>query len=288
MILVTGANGQLGFDVIKALEKRSIDCIGIDKNDLDITDKVAVDNYILKLKPKCIIHCAAYTAVDKAENEIELCYKVNVNGTENIAGACKNIDSKMIYISTDYVFNGQGNEPFEINDNINPISIYGRSKYEGELKVKEYLEKYFIVRTSWVFGINGNNFIKTIIRLGKEKESIDVVCDQVGSPTYTADLAKLLCDMAESEKYGVYHGTNEGFCSWAEFAEEIMKKANLNCKINYIPTSAYKAKTIRPLNSKLSKQSIYNSGFKTLPHWKDSLEKFLNEYRNLREKTKFR
>lgn len=288
MILVTGANGQLGFDVIKALEKRSIDCIGIDKNDLDITDKVAVDNYILKLKPKCIIHCAAYTAVDKAENEIELCYKVNVNGTENIAGACKNIDSKMIYISTDYVFNGQGNEPFEINDNINPISIYGRSKYEGELKVKEYLEKYFIVRTSWVFGINGNNFIKTIIRLGKEKESIDVVCDQVGSPTYTADLAKLLCDMAESEKYGVYHGTNEGFCSWAEFAEEIMKKANLNCKINYIPTSAYKAKTIRPLNSKLSKQSIYNNGFKILPHWKDSLEKFLNEYRNLREKTKFR
>ena len=282
MLLVTGANGQLGFEVIKELEKRNVDCTGIDKNDLDITDKESVDNYILKLKPKCIIHCAAYTAVDKAEDEVEYCYKVNVNGTKNIAGACKNIDAKMIYISTDYIFDGQGNKPFEINNSINPISVYGRTKYEGELKVKEYLEKYFIVRTSWLFGINGNNFIKTMIRLGKERESIDVVCDQIGSPTYSVELAKILCDMAESEKYGVYHGTNEGFCSWAEFAEEIMKKAHLNCKINYITTSEYKAKAIRPLNSKLSKQSLYNNGFKTLPNWKDSLEEFLNEYRNLR------
>ncbi|WP_297417363.1 dTDP-4-dehydrorhamnose reductase [Clostridium sp.] len=277
MILVTGVNGQLGFDVVKELKRRNIECLGIDKAELDITDKKATYEYIAKLKPECIIHCAAYTAVDKAEDEEEMCYKVNVLGTENIAEVCKKIDAKMIYISTDYVFDGKGNIPFEIDGNIKPASVYGKTKYEGELKVKEILNKYFIVRISWVFGLNGNNFIKTMLRLGEEKESLNVVCDQIGSPTYTADLAPLLCDMAVSEKYGVYHATNEEFCSWAEFASEIMKKANLNCKINAIPTSEYPTKAVRPFNSKLSKKSLIDNGFKLLPSWQDALNRYLIE-----------
>ena len=183
----------------------------------------------------------------------------------------------MIYISTDYVFDGQGDAPFEIDGNIKPLSVYGKTKYEGELKVKEILDKYFIVRISWVFGANGNNFIKTMLKLGKEKESLNVVCDQIGSPTYTFDLAPLLCDMATSEKYGVYHATNEGFCSWAEFATEIMKKANLNCAINPIPTSEYPTKAVRPFNSRLSKNSLVDGGFELLPSWEDALDRFLTE-----------
>ncbi len=277
MILVNGVNGQLGFDVIKELNKRNIQCLGIGKEELDITDKKAVNDYILKLKPDCVIHCAAYTAVDRAEDESEICYKVNVCGTENIAKACKKVNAKMIYISTDYVFDGKGNTPFEVDGNINPLSVYGRTKYEGEVKVKENLERYFIVRISWVFGINGNNFVKTMIRLGKEKESLNVVCDQIGSPTYTADLAPLLCDMVVSEKYGIYHATNERFCSWAEFAEEIMKKVGLSCVINHIPTSEYKTKAVRPLNSRLSKKSIVENEFKLLPSWQDALDRYLIE-----------
>lgn len=277
MILVTGVNGQLGFDVVKELKRRNIECLGIDIKDLDITDSNATVEYISNLKPECVIHCAAYTAVDRAEDEVETCTKVNVYGTENIAKACKNVDAKIIYISTDYVFDGQGDEPFEVDGHIEPHSVYGKTKYEGELKVQEILDKYFIVRISWVFGVNGNNFIKTMIKLGKEKEKLNVVCDQIGSPTYTFDLAPLLCDMAVSEKYGVYHATNEGFCSWAEFASEIMKKANLDCKINAIPTSEYPAKAVRPFNSRMSKQSLINNGFTTMPEWKDALHRFLKE-----------
>jgi dTDP-4-dehydrorhamnose reductase len=279
MILVTGVNGQLGFDVVKELNRRNIECIGIDKAELDITDGDAVNEYILKLKPECVVHCAAYTAVDKAEDEVEVCYKVNVHGTENIAKACKLVDAKMIYISTDYVFDGKGDVPFEVDGNIEPLSTYGKTKFEGEVKVKEILDKYFIVRISWVFGINGNNFIKTMIRLGKEKESLNVVGDQIGSPTYTFDLAPLLCDMAESEKYGVYHATNEGFCSWAEFATEIMKKENLDCKINSIPTSEYPTKAVRPFNSRLSKKSLMDNEFNPLPSWEDALDRYLVELR---------
>lgn len=284
MILVTGINGQLGFDVVKELNKRNIQCLGIDKEELDITDKQAVFNYIEKLRPNCVIHCAAYTAVDRAEDEKEICYKVNVEGTEYIARACKNVNTKMIYISTDYVFNGQGDIPFEVDGNINPLSVYGNTKYKGELKVKENLDKYFIVRISWVFGINGNNFVKTMLRLGKEKWSLNVVCDQIGSPTYTADLAPLLCDMAISEKYGVYHATNEGFCSWSEFATTIMKKSGLNCKINPIPTSEYKTKAVRPLNSRLSKKSLIDNGFCLLPKWEDALDRYLAEIRIVGDK----
>ncbi len=279
MILVTGVNGQLGFDVVKELNKRNIECLGIDKAELDITNSNKTYEYISNLKPECVIHCAAYTAVDKAEDEEKICSKVNVYGTENIVKACKNINAKMIYISTDYVFDGQGDTPFEIDGNIKPLSVYGKTKYEGEVKVKEVLDKYFIVRISWVFGVNGNNFIETIIKLGKEKESLNVVCDQIGSPTYTFDLAPLLCDMAVSEKYGVYHATNEGFCSWAEFSTEIMKKANLNCKIEPIPTSEYPTKAIRPFNSRLSKKSLVDGGFELLPSWQDALDRYLIEVR---------
>ncbi|EHJ02138.1 dTDP-4-dehydrorhamnose reductase [Clostridium sp. DL-VIII] len=274
MILVTGAKGQLGFDVITEFNKRNINALGIGREDLDITNDKAVNEYITKLKPKCIVHCAAYTAVDKAEDEKELCYNVNVIGTANIAKACKKVNAKMIYISTDYVFDGHGDKPFEINDVPNPLSVYGKAKYEGELVVQKYLNKYFIVRVSWVFGIHGNNFVKTMLRLGKERKSIDVVADQIGSPTYTVDLAKLLCDMTESEKYGVYHATNEGFCSWAEFAKEIMKIANLDCKINYISTKEYLTKAVRPLNSRLSKKSLANNRFKLLADWEDALARF--------------
>lgn len=281
MILVTGVNGQLGYDVIKELKKRNINCLGIGREELDITDSEKVNEYITALRPECVIHCAAYTAVDRAEDEKNLCYKVNVNGTENIAKACKDVNAKMIYISTDYVFEGKGDKPFEVEANKNPLSIYGKSKYEGELKVQKILSKYFIVRISWVFGSNGNNFVDTMLRLGHEKESINVVCDQIGSPTYTADLAILLCDMAISEKYGIYHATNEGFCSWAEFADEIMKKANLKCKINYIPTSGYKTKAVRPLNSRMSKKSLIENDLELLPNWKDALDRYLTYiYRN--------
>jgi len=275
MILVTGVNGQLGFDVVKELNRRNIEFLGTSKLELDITNCNAVEDYITKLKPYCVIHCAAYTAVDKAEYERESCYNVNVLGTENIAKACKKINAKMIYISTDYVFDGKGDLPFEIDGHIEPLSFYGKSKYEGELKVKEILHKYFIVRISWVFGMNGNNFVKTMLRLGKEKERLNVVCDQMGSPTYTFDVAVLLCDMAQSKKYGVYHATNQGFCSWAEFAKEIMKKAELNCVINPISTSEYETKATRPLNSRLSKKKILENNFRMLPSWQDALERFL-------------
>ncbi|NFN18982.1 dTDP-4-dehydrorhamnose reductase [Clostridium botulinum] len=275
MILVTGANGQLGYDVIKELKKRNIECIGTTRKELDITNYNEVSKYIEELKPECVIHCAAYTAVDKAEDEEEICTKVNVYGTENIAKVCRIINAKMIYISSDYVFDGAGDKPHEIDENPNPLSVYGSSKYNGELKVKSYLKKYFIVRTSWVFGLNGSNFVKTMLKLGKEKESLNVVCDQIGSPTYTEDLAKLLCDMAVSEKYGIYHATNQGFCSWAEFAEEIMRIANLNCKINYISTNEYKTKAIRPLNSRLSKKSLLDSEFNKLSIWKNALKVYI-------------
>lgn len=280
MILVTGSNGQLGYDVIRELKNRKIDCIGSIRSDFDLTDYEDTKNYILKIKPECIIHCAAYTNVNKAEDEKELCYKVNVDGTENIAKVCSKLNAKMIYISTDYVFDGTKDGEYEVDDTPNPLSVYGKSKYEGELKVKENLEKYFIVRTSWVFGSHGNNFVKTMLKLGKEKERIDVVCDQIGSPTYTVDLAKLLCDMALSDKYGTYHATNEGFCSWAEFAEEIMKQAGLNCKINKIKSDEYKSKAVRPLNSKLSKKIVLKNGFKSLPKWTIALKRLLIEMKD--------
>ena len=276
MILVTGAAGQLGSDVVLELQKRKIDYIGIDIADLDITDKDAVSLFMERHKPSSVIHCAAYTAVDKAEDESELCMRVNAYGTENLAIACRDIGAEMIYISTDYVFGGEGENPHEIDDLKAPLQIYGKSKLAGEEAVLRHLNKHYIVRISWVFGQNGNNFVKTMLKLAETRDELGVVCDQVGSPTYTPDLAILLCDMAQSGKYGVYHATNEGFCSWAEFAQEIMLQSGSKCRINPITTEQYPTKAIRPKNSRMSKLCLNAAGFKRLPEWRNALGRFLD------------
>ena len=245
-VLVTGANGQLGYDVIKRLDENNIEYLATDKDELDITNEAQTNNVITKYNPDVVVHCAAYTAVDKAEDERELCYKTNVLGTRYVAAACKKINAKMVYISTDYVFDGEGDQPFEVTDQPNPLNYYGTTKYEGELEVQKLLDKYFIVRISWVFGINGNNFVKTMVRLAKERDEISVVADQIGSPTYTYDLAGLIVDMIQTDKFGIYHVTNEGFCSWYEFACEIFKQAGINVIINPIRTEDYPTRAKRP------------------------------------------
>ena len=276
-VLVTGIGGQLGYDVIKELTRRKIDCTGADLKDFDIIDYDAAHRFITTYMPDAVIHCSAYTAVDRAEDEPEICRKVNVQGTKNIAKICKEIDAKMGYISTDYVFPGTGEEFYEADSPAEPKNVYGQTKLDGELAVKSILNKYFIVRISWVFGINGNNFIKTMLKLGKDRSEISVVADQIGSPTYTADLAPLLCDMVVTENYGTYHATNEGICSWAEFAEEIFKQAGYNCQVKAISTSAYPTKAARPKNSRMSKKSLDAAGFKRLPLWQDALKRYMVE-----------
>ena len=276
-VLVTGVGGQLGHDVIKELEKRNFDCIGVDRAEFDITNFEAAHKFITGYMPDAVIHCSAYTAVDKAEDEPELCHLVNAVGTVNIAKICNEIDAKMIYISTDYVFDGTKEGFYEVDDIPNPINVYGKTKLEGELAVQKILEKYFIVRISWVFGINGNNFVKTMLRLGKERSELNVVADQIGSPTYTGDLAPFLVDMVQTDKYGLYHTTNEGECTWAEFAEKIFKVAGMDVKVNYITTAEYPTKAKRPLNSKMSKESITSAYFKSLPHWKEALKDFVKK-----------
>lgn len=279
-ILVTGAKGQLGCDVIKRLNFLGISALGVGKHELDITDSYAVQTLVKEFMPDAVIHCAAYTAVDKAENQAELCYKVNATGSRNVAQACKIVGAKMLYISTDYVFPGTGEKAYEVNDPKGPLNVYGDTKLRGEEVVQEILDKYFIVRTSWVFGKNGNNFVKTMLRLGQTKDEISVVCDQIGSPTYTVDLAALLCDMVVTEQYGTYHATNENYCSWAEFAQEILKRAGYETKVNFISTSAYPTKAKRPFNSRLSKKSLDKAGFSRLPVWQDALSRYFKESRN--------
>lgn len=276
-ILVTGYNGQLGYDVVKELNSRSVECRGVDREDFDITDRDETVGYICGYAPDAVIHCAAYTAVDRAEDDEENCRKVNADGTENIAVACEKLRAKMLYVSTDYVYGGDGEAPFETDSPTNPKNVYGVTKLEGEKAVMKYIDKFFIVRTSWVFGINGNNFVKTMLRLGDEKENLNVVCDQVGSPTYTPDLARLICDLIVTEKYGIYHGTNENFCSWAEFAAEIMKLGGKKTVINPVPSSEYPTKAERPHNSRLSKKCLDEAGIKRLPTWQDALKRFLKE-----------
>ena len=276
-ILVTGYNGQLGYDVVRELNSRSVECKGVDREDFDITDRDETVGYICDYAPDAVIHCAAYTAVDRAEDDEENCRKVNADGTENIAVACEKLRAKMLYVSTDYVYGGDGEAPFETDSPTNPKNVYGVTKLEGEKAVMKYIDKFFIVRTSWVFGINGNNFVKTMLRLGDEKESLNVVCDQVGSPTYTPDLARLICDLIVTEKYGIYHGTNENFCSWAEFAAEIMKLGGKKTVINPVPSSEYPTKAERPHNSRLSKKCLDEAGIKRLPTWQDALKRFLKE-----------
>ena len=276
-VLVTGYTGQLGYDVVKELQARNIDCIGTTRKDFSLTDTATMQKFIENYNPDAVIHCAAYTAVDKAEDESDLCRAINADATRQLAQICKKIDAKMIYISTDYVFPGNGDKFYEINDPKGPQNIYGKTKLDGELAIQEILDKYFIVRISWVFGINGKNFVKTMLNLAKTHDKLTVVNDQIGSPTYTADLAKLLCDMVASNKYGIYHATNENICSWYDFACEIFKQANINIDVEPVPSNAFPTKAKRPHNSRLSKQNLITAGFKPLPTWQDALRRYLQE-----------
>ena len=274
-VLVTGVNGQLGYDVVKRLNELGIETISVGRDAFDISNKEQTETYILNCKPDVVVHCAAYTAVDKAEDEKEKCYAVNVDGTRYIAESCRRIDAKMVYISTDYVFDGEGNELHNEDKPTTPINYYGYSKEQGEQVVKEIVEKHFIIRTSWVYGDNGNNFVKTMLRLGQIKDEISVVGDQIGAPTYSSDLAVLICDMLQTTKYGIYHGVNEGYCSWYEFALAIFKQVGINIRVNSIPTSEYPTMAKRPLNSRLSKEMLDRNGFDRLPNWEDALSRYL-------------
>lgn len=276
-VLVTGVKGQLGFDVCRELDKRNIENRGIDRDDCDITDENAVLDYIKSYTPDVVVHCAAYTAVDRAEDEKEICYNVNVKGTEYIARACKEIDAKMVYISTDYVFEGVGETAYEIDDKAAPDNTYGITKYQGEEAVRKILHKYFIIRISWVFGINGSNFINTMMKLGESRSELNVVADQIGSPTFTYDTAPLICDMIATEKYGTYHATNEGYCSWADLAEYIFSVTGQKVLVHHIKSEEYPTKASRPKNSRLSKSSLDKAGFKRLPDWKDAVKRYINE-----------
>ena len=282
-IIVTGVKGQLGYDCLRRLSEAGFtNVLGIDIEDLDITDEKAINELVLKEKPEVFIHNAAWTAVDKAEQFTEQVYKVNALGPKYIAEACKKVNAKMVYISTDYVFDGKGTNFFEVNDKKDGLSVYGKTKSQGEDFVRASLDKYFIVRISWVFGINGNNFIKTMVKLADSgKKELNIVNDQIGSPTYTYDLAKLLVDMIQTEKYGVYHATNEGICSWAEFASYIFKAANKDVTVIPISTADYKklvpSQADRPLNSRMSKSSLDEAGFPRLPKWQDAVDRYLKE-----------
>ena len=297
-VFVTGVNGQLGHDVSNELSKRgyvvlasdiSKEYSGIDKNinynkyySLDITNKEAVDKIIEETRPNVIIHCAAWTAVDLAEEETNKpkVYAINVEGTRNIAEACKKIDAKILYLSTDYVFNGEGNSPWKADDkDYSPLNYYGKTKLEGEIAVSSILDKYFIVRIAWVFGLNGNNFIKTMIKVGKTHNEVRVVNDQIGTPTYTFDLARLLVDMIETDKYGYYHVTNEGpYISWYDFTKEIYKQYGLDTKVIPVSTLEYGlSKAKRPYNSRLDKSKLKENGFEPLPDYKDAISRYLKE-----------
>ena len=280
-VLVTGAKGQLGSDLLCELSKRNIESVGIDIDDLDITDAAATKRVIEKInndaRIDAIIHCAAYTAVDAAEDNEALVTKINAEGTKNIAEVAKTLDVAMMYISTDYVFDGEGERSWEPDDKRAPLNVYGMAKYKGELYVEELLKKYFIVRISWVFGLHGNNFIKTMLRLGKERGAVSVVNDQIGSPTYTPDLSRLLVDMIVSDKYGRYHATNEGLCSWYDFAVEIFKQAKLDVAVTPVSSDVFPVKAKRPHNSRMDKSKLTENGFELLPPWQDALRRYLLE-----------
>lgn len=274
-ILVTGSTGQLGSDVVKELLKRGYSTLSPNRSELNLCSEDNIRNYILNSNCEAIVHCAAYTQVDKAEDEKDLFIKINATATKHIAKCAKILDIPMIYISTDYVFDGTKDGKYTENDETNPINIYGESKLAGEKYVQEILDKYYIVRTSWVFNINGKNFIETMLRLSKANNQLSIVNDQIGSPTYTKDLSRLLVDMLETSKYGLYHATNEGYCSWYEFANTIFKLANINIDIKAINSNEYASRAKRPMNSKLSKDKLIEYGFKPLPHWEDALKDYL-------------
>lgn len=275
-VFVTGASGQLGREVCRVLRERGAECRGVSSRELDITDADAVRAALSGYAPHAVIHCAAYTAVDRAESEAALCRRVNEDGTANIARACASCGCKLLYVSTDYVFSGDGETPREVSDTPAPCNVYGASKLAGELAVRAAVAEHFIVRTSWVFG-EGGNFVKTMLRLSESREEVRVVADQVGSPTYAADLAELLCDMIETERYGTYHAANEGFCSWAEFAAAVFRLADKPTRVRPISTADYPTAAARPRNSRLSRRSLDEAGFARLPAWEDALERYLNK-----------
>ena len=302
-VFVTGVGGQLGHDVMNELHKRGYEGIGSDIAPaysgvqdesavcsmpyvaMDITNADMVRSVLTEIKPDVVIHCAAWTAVDLAEDEDkqEKVRAINAGGTQNIASVCKKLDSKMVYISTDYVFNGQGEEPWEPDcKDYNPLSVYGQTKLEGELAVANTLKKYYIVRIAWAFGRNGNNFIRTMLNVGKKYDTVRVVCDQIGTPTYTLDLSRLLVDMAETDRYGYYHATNEGgYISWYDFTCEIFKQAGYSTKVMPVTTEEYGlSKAKRPFNSRLDKKKLVEAGFEPLPTWQDALSRYLNEINN--------
>lgn len=275
-VLVTGINGQLGHDVMGELKKRGYEAVGVDIEEMDITDAQCVKRVITQAAPEAVVHCSAYTAVDRAEEEVELCRRVNAEGTKNVAEVCAELDCKLLYLSTDYIFSGEGERPWEPGDEPDPLNVYGLTKYEGEQEIKSRLNKYFVVRISWVFGVNGNNFIKTMLRLGRENGAVRVVDDQIGSPTYTYDLAVLLVDMIETEKYGEYHATNEGICSWYEFAKEIFAAAGMNeVEVTPVSSEEFPAKAKRPKNSRMSKEKLVKNGFNKLPSWQDAVKRYV-------------
>ena len=276
-IFVTGVGGQLGHDVIAELYSRGIDYIAPTHSELDLCDRGAVLEFFQSNEIHAVMHCAAYTAVDKAESEPDLCYAINADATAFLAECCAERDIPLMYISTDYVFPGDGDLPYDVDSEKGPLGVYGKSKLLGEEVVLRLCSKFFIVRISWVFGSNGSNFVKTILRLADTKDSIKVVDDQIGSPTYTRDLSVLLCDMIVTDKYGIYHATNEGFCSFNEFAKEIVRLSGKELEIGAISTADYGAVAARPLNSRLSKASLLEAGFNTLPTWQDALSRYLKE-----------
>lgn len=277
-VLVTGVKGQLGHDVMNELAKRGYEGVGVDVEEMDITDAAAVDKVIHESNVDAVVHCAAWTAVDAAEDNVETCRKVNAYGTENIAKVCGELDIPMIYLSTDYVFDGMGERPWEPDDPVTePLNVYGQTKYEGELAVEKYAKKHYIVRIAWVFGVNGKNFIKTMLKLAETHDRLTVVSDQIGTPTYTYDLAVLLVDMLESDKYGKYHVTNEGgYISWYDFAKEIFRQAGVNVEVVPVTAEEYKAKAKRPYNSRMSKDKLTENGFRKLPTWQDALKRYLD------------
>ncbi len=276
-ILVIGASGQLGYDVVKQLEALGHTVIGTNSKDMDITKEETVNKYITDSCVDAVIHCAAYTAVDAAEDNEEICRRVNSKGTEYIAKICGKLNIRLLYISTDYVFSGDGDKPWKTDDIRMPVNFYGQSKYEGELAVEHFAQKYYIVRTSWAFGINGNNFINTMLELAKKGSRVTVVNDQIGSPTYTKDLAVLLAEMIVSDRYGIYHVTNEGICSWFEFACEIFRQAGRKMQVVPVKSEAYPSRARRPLNSRMDNSKLEENGFHRLPAWQDALGRYLKE-----------
>ncbi|MDM8203203.1 dTDP-4-dehydrorhamnose reductase [Faecalicoccus acidiformans] len=279
-LLVTGYKGQLGFDVVNEAHSRGIEAVGVDIDEMDITNAQQVNDVIKAGNYDAVVHCAAWTAVDKAEEPelLDTVRAVNATGTQNIVNVCKELDIPVMYFSTDYVFNGQGTTSWNEYDERHPLNVYGQTKYEGELAVEAY-PKHFIIRIAWVFGKNGNNFIKTMLRLGKERGAVSVVNDQIGNPTYTFDLAKLVVDMIQTDKYGIYHATNSGdFISWYDFACEIFKQAKMDdVKVTPVDSSAFPAKATRPKNSRMNQTELDKNGFNRLPAWQDALSRYLKE-----------